>query len=854
MGTTFANGLDDNNNGELGSPVVTQQMIDDAAGDKWHRWPPNPELDTIQNDQVWLIEVTQKDLGKIYKDNIDNNGNSNSSTSYNNLPAITQNMIDQAATDKYHRYKVPGTHVILYNLDATSLGKKYLNKDGLRDVGVDEGIDEMIDESRTDGIDNDGDWNPIKDDVGIDGVPFNGDFGEGDGKPTSGVGTGEPGEPHIDLTDVKETDQIGITNAQRTSAVGISSSDATMWFNYMIPGKYFDPASVVPGEYDLWVSSSIFPMKVGDVQPFSMAVILVNGPVSDPGWAIRRNEVLKKRGRADQTYQNNYQFATAPPAPILTAIPGNNKVTLYWDNKAESSFDNFLANIGGDPHNFEGYRIYRSSDPAFKDASTITNGTGAQQFLSPLKIFDLIDGYKGFDTLGIDGIHYNLGDDSGLQHSFVDSSVKNGFTYYYAVVSYSKGSPYLGILPGESPIRVNLHSDGSVTLGPNVARVIPEASSSGYVNSTLANISRIQGTTSSTIGYEIVDPHAVKDRHNYYLTFQDTLVITKGKPDTLKTKNYTLTDSTSKNILVYQNPQLSPIYEQPVIDGFRLSFNNAVRVEIDTIASGWNTQTVPKFVFTKFVPRKGAGGEERPNDYKVYFGNVGFDTSLAFTFGNAILPSIPVNFQVLNISTNKIIKCGFLEVDTTGGSGKLSTDGASQDIIIFLEPNSKDSLVTTWEFFLATTPDSTLNQTNPQPGDTANIKLKKPFLSGDVFSFTSIPQHVDNALAKVQLENVKVVPNPYLGSAQWESKNPYASGRGPRSLHFTHLPAQCVLRIFTVDGELVQTINHNSVIDDGTEDWNMLSKDNLSIAYGVYVLYVDAPGIGTKMTKFAVIK
>ena len=242
VGTTFANGLDDNNNGEVGSPVVTQQMIDDAAPDKWHRWPPNPELDPIQNGQVWLIEITQKDLGKKYKDNIDNNNNSTSATSYNNLPAITQAMIDQAATDKYHRYRVPGTNVILYSLDQSSLGKKYLNKDGLRDVGVDEGIDEMIDESRTDGVDNDGDWNPLTDDVGLDGVPDTHDFGEGDGKPTSGVGTGEPGEPHIDLTDVKETDQIGITNAQRIAAGALQiNSDAQMWFDFMIPGKYFDP-------------------------------------------------------------------------------------------------------------------------------------------------------------------------------------------------------------------------------------------------------------------------------------------------------------------------------------------------------------------------------------------------------------------------------------------------------------------------------------------------------------------------------------------------------------------------------------------------------------------------------------
>ncbi len=140
------------------------------------------------------------------------------------------------------------------------------------------------------------------------------------------------------------------------------------------------------------------------------------------------------------------------------------------------------------------------------------------------------------------------------------------------------------------------------------------------------------------------------------------------------------------------------------------------------------------------------------------------------------------------------------------------------------------------------------------PGDTAYIKLKKPFLSNDVFGFTTTTQHVDQNLEKVQMDNIKVVPNPYLGSAQWEVKNPYTTGRGPRSLHFTHLPAICTIRIYTVDGELVQTIYHNSTISNGTEDWNMLSRDNLSISYGVYIYYVDAPGIGSKIGKFAVIK
>jgi hypothetical protein len=34
----------------------------------------------------------------------------------------------------------------------------------------------------------------------------------------------------------------------------------------------------------------------------------------------------------------------------------------------------------------------------------------------------------------------------------------------------------------------------------------------------------------------------------------------------------------------------------------------------------------------------------------------------------------------------------------------------------------------------------------------------------------------------------------------------------------------------------------------------MLSKDQLEISYGVYVYYVDAGELGTKVGKFAVIK
>ena len=128
-------------------------------------------------------------------------------------------MINLAANDApYFRYKVPGTQIILYDVKSEDLGKKYSDgidndNNGAIDEYMDDGIDEMIDESRNNGIDDDGDWNPITDDVGLDGLADTGDPGENDGKPTSGARFGLPGEPNVDVTDVSETDQIGLTGS-----------------------------------------------------------------------------------------------------------------------------------------------------------------------------------------------------------------------------------------------------------------------------------------------------------------------------------------------------------------------------------------------------------------------------------------------------------------------------------------------------------------------------------------------------------------------------------------------------------------------------------------------------------------
>jgi hypothetical protein len=836
-GVGFRDRIDNNGDGEPGSPVVTDAMLQGEISGN-----------ARDDNGNYLYDEGTEDLGSIFADGIDNNDNGEADS-----PTVTQEMINVAASDRWRRYFVTDirgdTVAVLVDLGAEDLGKRYADGidndgDGAIDEGIDEGIDEMIDESRDDGIDNDGDWNILQDDLGFDGVPETGDPGEGDGVPTSGAGTAFPGEPNIDKTDVSESDQIGLTNVQYLEAGAINFStrpDRFFWDTMMIPGD-FNILDVI-GDFDLFVSSGLFPLKAGRRERISMAVIL--GENQDD--AIRNKDV------AQLTYDTDYQFAQAPVPPIVTAVPGDGKVTLYWDTRAEESFDRFLSRLGEPGFDFEGYRIYRSTDPAFRDPLRVTDANGIGVFMVPVAQFDKKDGITGLHPVDVNGAAFFLGNDTGLRHTWTDTSVINGLTYYYAVVSYDFGSVFANIPPSESPMSIKtIIGTTEVELGPNVVKVTPNPPVAGYVPATLGEVELIAGSTTGQITYDIVDPREIRDGHIYRITFEDTIKAgQQGQNDTLTTKNWSLfdvTDSGQIDTLVFRSTKLDPEDEQPIVDGFQLKLFNEDRVELDRNRSRWNRDGVHGFVFTpfRFLFLKGA---PRPSDYRITIGDVGMGKSreLAIRFGPT-LPAKDVNFRVENLSENREVEFAFWELD--GNDGQLSANQQESDIIIFMEPNVEDSLVVTWQFKLAF--DSTT--ANPASGDQVDIYLRKPFLSQDVFQFTAQGPKVDRELAKRDLDRVKVVPNPYVASAIWEPRNPFNTGRGPRSIHFTHLPKEATIHIYTVNGELVDVIEHKSTLDDGTAEWDLLTRDNLAVSYGIYIYHIEAPGIGEKVGRFAVIK
>jgi hypothetical protein len=72
-------------------------------------------------------------------------------------------------------------------------------------------------------------------------------------------------------------------------------------------------------------------------------------------------------------------------------------------------------------------------------------------------------------------------------------------------------------------------------------------------------------------------------------------------------------------------------------------------------------------------------------------------------------------------------------------------------------------------------------------------------------------------------------------------------------VRFTHLPAECVIRIYTTSGDLIKTINHTTspeggelLVNGGTATWDFTNDSGLAqasgqlVASGVYVYHVES--------------
>jgi hypothetical protein len=61
------------------------------------------------------------------------------------------------------------------------------------------------------------------------------------------------------------------------------------------------------------------------------------------------------------------------------------------------------------------------------------------------------------------------------------------------------------------------------------------------------------------------------------------------------------------------------------------------------------------------------------------------------------------------------------------------------------------------------------------------------------------------------------------------------------------------VRIYSLGGELVQTLYPDADLTGGDACWNMISRNDQIIVSGIYLYHIDSP-VGEKVGKFAIIK
>lgn len=747
------------------------------------------------------------------------------------------------------------------------------------------GVDDLlIDERRDNAIDEDGDWNPIFDDVGIDGKGPNDneypgpDFGEGNGIP-------DQGEPNFGRTDPDESDQIGLTgfNFFNLQAAPDLSVDSTLW-GRMTPGR-FDIVPPVPQDGDFIYSSGFFPLVPGngnvDVKERFSVALLFGETYAD---------ILGNKQIVQQIYNSGYKFPQPPRKPKITITQEDGKVVIYWDGERTENDRDFITK----KKDFQGYKIYRATDANFADARTITNGLGVLSFDKPIAQHDLADSILGFfypsqrllEQVG--GTTFYLGSNSGLINRFVDSTVVLGVTYYYAVCAYDAGDASLDIFPTENTKFIQRTNTGQIVIDDNTGFITPGARPAGYTPPGFQNIkqsSGFVGTGSAVI--ELIDDKAIRNNYSYKVAFEDSglaghttswSLIDLVTPDTVYVpsinKTYIVeplqtislpagTDTVLVNGFPYKiiNDSFTAAYDSlvakssmftgntPIRQGFRLQLYNDAAIKLDTAKSRFEGgATIPSsYNFTvltdqTFPQNNGVG---MPNDYVIEFYNTIVDTSQEIrlfppSFPQNFFPALPVNFKVKNVTQDKYIDFFYKK------TGTISTN-----YNIYLREVIQGNTMNTWRVVISY---SGANIPLESQG-TLKLSTKKPFSRNDYYTFDTYGATITQEKAKNELDKIKVVPNPYVVTHEGESRllSTQTSGRGEREIRFTHIPPGTKISIFTVRGELIRTLYHEELYV-GDVYWNLRTEENLDVAYGVYIFVAETPGAGSKIGKFALIK
>ena len=109
--------------------------------------------------------------------------------------------------------------------------------------------------------------------------------------------------------------------------------------------------------------------------------------------------------------------------------------------------------------------------------------------------------------------------------------------------------------------------------------------------------------------------------------------------------------------------------------------------------------------------------------------------------------------------------------------------------------------------------------------------------------------------AQNDLSKIRIVPNPYNINDPLLDEYGYGGSQyGRRHINFYNLPAKVIIKIFTENGDLLRTLEHDSPVGSGYDWWDMLTTSQQTVNSGVYIAVFQKPDGAVSFQKFIIIR
>jgi hypothetical protein len=111
-------------------------------------------------------------------------------------------------------------------------------------------------------------------------------------------------------------------------------------------------------------------------------------------------------------------------------------------------------------------------------------------------------------------------------------------------------------------------------------------------------------------------------------------------------------------------------------------------------------------------------------------------------------------------------------------------------------------------------------------------------------------------VAKSALDIINIVPNPYYAYSGYEQN------QLDNRVKIVNLPSKCTVRIYSPAGVLIRTYKRDAPLDNSSGstfpesnsstsiDWDLKNSVGVPIASGMYIIHIDAPGVGERTIKW----